>query len=128
MRRAQVLERVVDEGAAMRIEVVLGEQRVEAVQRRLAAVAGVPLSIEPQGWLTIESLKKYAFQYLGIKINGRKYIYINTFPSTVNFSEQPYLNWKTEPIIVCDGLKGFWGALFDVEKLEFSELKFNGLA
>src|SRR2546428_5945746 len=34
MRRTQVLERIVDERAAMRIEMMLAQQEVKAVQRR----------------------------------------------------------------------------------------------
>jgi hypothetical protein len=28
----------------------------------------------------------------------------------------------------CDGGKGFWGILFNIETKEFSELAFNGVA
>src|SRR5438874_6232837 len=41
VRRAQVVERIVDEGAAMRIEVVVAQQHMEALQGRLAKIARV---------------------------------------------------------------------------------------
>src|SRR5439155_14073387 len=41
VRRAQVVERVVDEGAAMRVEVVVAQQHVKAVQGGLAQIARV---------------------------------------------------------------------------------------
>src|SRR5688500_324542 len=41
MPRAQVAEDVVDQGAAMRVEIVLAQQNVEAVESRLAPIAGV---------------------------------------------------------------------------------------
>src|SRR5439155_26625679 len=41
VRGAQVLEGVVDEGTAVGVEVMLAQQEVKAVQRRLAAIARV---------------------------------------------------------------------------------------
>ena len=64
----------------------------------------------------IDSLENYAYQYIGVIINNRKYIYINAFfvESENDFSTW-YKNWLTEPIIMCDGGDGFWGILFDVK-------------
>ena len=47
MCRTQVLEHVVDEGTAMRVEVMLAQQVVEAVQRRLAPIARVLDAVDP---------------------------------------------------------------------------------
>ena len=77
--------------------------------------------------LPVPSLDGYAFQYLGVTINKRKYIYINAF---ANGSEEPnksFKNWEFEPVVVCDGGEHYWGVLFDLEKLEFSQLSFNGI-
>ena len=77
----------------------------------------------------VKDLDGYGFQYLGVTIKNKRYIYINAFyvVSKKDLKEE-YKNWKKEPIVVCDGGEGFWGVLFDIETLEFSELAFNGMA
>ena len=77
----------------------------------------------------LSSLETYAFQYIGVVRNGKKFIYINAFPA--NYAERKDLytkDWTKQPIIVHDGGNGFWGVLFDVEKQEFSSLSINGSA
>ncbi len=69
---------------------------------------------------------EYAYQYIGVIIKGKKFIYINAFWK-VFLKDGSFSNeWKTRVIDVCDGGHAFWGALFDIEKLEFSELIFSG--
>ena len=76
----------------------------------------------------IEHLEKFGFQYLGVVIKGRKYIYINAFPiSEVQEFEKTGGDPLREPMIVCDGGPAFWGALFEVESKKFSALAFNGV-
>lgn len=81
-----------------------------------------------KGW-NIGRLEDYAFQYIGVVINNRKYIYINAFivESEDDFKIW-YKEWKTKPIIMCDGGDGFWGALFDLGNQSFSQLSVNGVA
>jgi hypothetical protein len=77
----------------------------------------------------IDSLDNYAFQYIGVIINNRKYIYINAFYiETENDFSTWYKNWTTEPVIVCDGGDSFWGVLFDLKSHKFSHLAINGIA
>lgn len=82
-----------------------------------------------QGW-KIPKLDDYAFQYVGVVINSRKYIYINAFLIDISYGQDSFKtwhkDWKTKPIIACDGGDGFWGALFDLEKKTFSRLSVNG--
>ncbi len=59
----------------------------------------------------------YFRQYLGVIVNGKRYIYIDASPSK-----------KDEMMIVCDGGKDYWGVLYDPENKTFSELAFNGEA
>lgn len=70
----------------------------------------------------LNSLNRYIFQYTGVIIKKKKYIYINAFLGDLSDLK----NWNTEPVIICDGGKSCWGVLFDIEKLEFSQLAFNG--
>src|SRR5436190_7715212 len=66
---------------------------------------------------SISGLEYYLFQYIGVTIGNQEFIYINAF-----YIRNTKDLWKTEPVNVCDGGKGFWGALFDLEDLEFTEL------
>lgn len=77
----------------------------------------------------VDNPDAYFRQYVGIMIHGKKYVYINA--SRASFSDGNARNndaWKQTPVMVCDGGKGFWGALYDPENGEFSDLAFNGLA
>jgi hypothetical protein len=68
----------------------------------------------------VKHLKKYGFQYTGVTILQKKYIYLNAFISIDN------PNWENRPIVVCDGGMAYWGVLFNIEDQSFSELSFNG--
>ena len=65
----------------------------------------------------------YFRQYAGITISGKKYIYINAFELGALASRS-----RNQPLLVCDGGESFWGALYDPESGEFSQLAFNGSA
>ena len=77
---------------------------------------------------TIASLDKFAFQYVGVTIKRKRFIYINAFhldndAEFVTF----YKNWKTEPVVMCDGGDFYWGVLFSVDKSKFKDLAINGV-
>ena len=75
----------------------------------------------------IINLRNYAYQYVGVTIARKNYIYINAFQQKPNKSvEEDHPTWKTSPVKACDGGSMFWGALFDLETKEFSQLTFNG--
>jgi hypothetical protein len=77
---------------------------------------------------TIDSLQKFGFQYAGVIMNRRKYIYINAFPlSMLDYYKERNFDLTKQPVVVCDGGPSLWGVLFDIEKLEFSSLAFNGI-
>jgi len=77
------------------------------------------------GWGGLEKIDKpmssYFRQYIGIYSNGNKKIYINAYHVSVG-------RLYRSPLIVCDGGKNFWGATYDPETHEFSDLAFNGEA
>ncbi|MES2730853.1 MAG: hypothetical protein V4714_03860 [Bacteroidota bacterium] len=76
----------------------------------------------------IPELKSYGYQYLGIEIEGRKYIYVNAFPiGDKQIMEAFHKDWKTKPVVVCDGGDAYWGILYDVQKAKFSQLSINGV-
>lgn len=84
-----------------------------------------------KGW-NIERLEDYAYQYIGVIIKNRRYIYINAFLVNMSYGQDSfetwYKEWKTKLVIMCDGGDGFWGVLFDLENQSFSQLSVNGVA
>lgn len=67
-------------------------------------------------------------QYVGVTIRGKKYVYINAIPVEISIHSKDRGAWRRKPAIICDGGSAFWGALYDPETREFSELAFNGIA
>ena len=69
-------------------------------------------------WITFYKLSKqienpndYLFQFIGIDLNGKKYIYINSFyKSELSEAKRVHKNLKTSPVVVCGGGSGFWRA------------------
>jgi hypothetical protein len=77
----------------------------------------------------IKNIKDYCFQYVGLVINNKKYIYINAFQiESAHDLDSFYKDWKTSPVIVCDGGDSFWGVLYDLETGLFTKLSINGAA
>jgi hypothetical protein len=74
----------------------------------------------------IQKLDDFAFQYIGVTIHGKKYVYVNSFYKDKE-NESLYTNWKTEPIVMCDGGDHYWGVLFDLNRLRFRNLSINGI-
>lgn len=72
----------------------------------------------------VQKLSLYKRQYVGIIVQGRKIIYVNTLLP----NEYSGRSWKMEPEMVCDGGCDFWGVEFDVESGQFSNLYSNGEA
>lgn len=75
----------------------------------------------------IENIEEYGYQYVGITIKKKKYIYINAFHTSMFDFDNIGNKWKTKPIIVCDGGDYFWGILFNLETQEFEQLAINGI-
>ncbi len=71
----------------------------------------------------IEDLQRYAFQYLGVIIKGKKFIYVNAFPKERMEGENEISTGKL--VSVCDGGFDYWGVLFDVKTASFQKLSVN---
>ena len=81
------------------------------------------------GGARVDSLEHYGFQYIGVNINNRKFIYINAFPlEELDLFKRHNQDPEKIPIVVCDGGTSFWGVLFEIKTIEFSHLAFNGIA
>lgn len=78
---------------------------------------------------TIDNPRAYGTQLVGVTIAGRKYVYANAVPFVMLTNDRRYREfWSRRPVQFCDGGSAFWGALYDPETRQFSELAFNGLA
>ncbi len=71
---------------------------------------------------TIATPGDFDRQYVGIESQGRKLIYINAFQLPDDTDIDP---GKTA-VKACDGGAGFWGALYDPQTGEFSDVRLNG--
>jgi len=67
----------------------------------------------------ITDLEPYAFQFTGVMMNGRKFICINAFARGDNGSI------ANEVVLVADGGKDFWHALYDINNKSFSKIEVN---
>jgi hypothetical protein len=76
-------------------------------------------------------------QYLGVIVDGHRFIYVNAALSTEKPAKAAHLasqgagtpfRAEPKPIIVCDGGNYFWGVLYDPETKKFSQLETNGFA
>jgi hypothetical protein len=77
---------------------------------------------------TIQTLDNFTFQYIGVTIKKKKYIYLNAFRLDNDDDFKTFFkNWKTDPIVMCDGGDYYWGVLFDLDKLKFRDLAINGV-
>jgi len=66
-------------------------------------------------------------QYLGVVVDGHRYIYINAMPAS-EVALSHVTASSTKPAMVCDGGNSFWGALYDPDTKAFSQLSANGVA
>lgn len=96
---------------------------ISRLENDLPRLAALRKADRPSPWNPLT----YDRQYAGITIHGRKYVYINAF---IPFPAVRAVNHDrtTVPVMACDGGDGFWGALYDPQSREFSQLAFNGVA
>jgi hypothetical protein len=102
------------------------EKDIEKLQKFFRKVTSIPASgAYLQGTRLPLSLDQFAFQYTGVVISKKKYIYINAFYLSDIILIEDYKDWRTEPVTWKHGEFAYWSALFDVKKGEFSQLVYN---
>lgn len=102
---------------------------ISSVENNFKKILGLTSNICCCTDCKISNLDEFGFQYIGIIIKKKKYIYINAFRyGSESKLNSYYSTWKTKPVKICDGGGSFWGALFDIEQRKFSQLAFNGYA
>jgi len=78
---------------------------------------------EPDSSRRIESPKEYYRQYLALQINGNRKIFLNAICSV---DHEP--NWRKHLVVVRDGGKCFWHAMYDLSTRTFSDFSMNAQA
>ena len=71
----------------------------------------------------IDDPGQYFRQYLPVEVNGKKTIFVNALCSI-----KPEEDWRKHLIIVRDGGKCYWNAIYDPATQTFSNLVVNGRA
>jgi len=67
----------------------------------------------------------FNFQYVGMTVRGKQLIYVNAFPRHIIENQK---DWRTKPVIICDGGEAFWGVVFEPADNTFHDLQSNGVA
>lgn len=74
--------------------------------------------------------QRFDGQYIGITRNGKRYIYGHFFPSYMRHEDRWSADWTPfdQPVCVADGGRHFWGIVYDPDKNEVEQPRFNGEA
>jgi hypothetical protein len=102
-------------GDIRRLEDGLGAQVVRALERSRDARAA---HLSPDA---------YARQYVGLVLDGRRFIYVNAFPRK-DLDGGGAQKWRNQPRIVCDGGESHFGVVYDPERDAFTDFEFNDRA
>jgi hypothetical protein len=101
-------------------EPTLGD--INDVEADLAQITALSNS-DPDVNRHIENPQEYYRQYLALQIDGRRKFLLN---ATCSIDHDP--NWRKHLVVVMDGGKCFWHAMYDASTRTFSELSVNGRA
>ena len=93
---------------------------IQTMESRLSRISKLRTESGILG-VQIEHPDRYYRQYLGIIVDGRKFIFINAF-----CDDKPSESWHEFLVDVCDGGCS-WGVVYDVTAGEFSHLEMNGV-
>jgi len=97
------------------------ESDIQTMESRLSRISRLRTRSGIVG-VQIEHPDRYYRQYLGIIIDGHKFIFINAF-----CDDKPPEFWRETLIDVCDGGCS-WGVVYTVATGKFSHLEMNGVA
>jgi hypothetical protein len=99
----------------------LAKNDVDSLEKNFYKLSGYIFCV-----INSKELEYFAFQYLGITINNKRFIYINAFPTYyINDLIRSKKYHRIYPATVCDGDSSFWGVLYNREENNFGNLKFN---
>jgi hypothetical protein len=92
---------------------------LEANLSQISALSGK----EPDANQHVDDPSQYFRQYLAVAVNGKKTIFVNALCSV-----EPGEGWRKHLIIVLDGGKCYWNAVYEPATQRFSNLVVNGRA
>ena len=93
---------------------------INDLEANLSQIAALS-SKEPDVNQHIDDPGQYFRQYLAVAVNGRKIIFVNALCSV-----EPGDSWRKHLIVVMDGGKCYWNAVYDPATQKFSDLVVNG--
>ena len=99
------------------------ETEIQSLEANISQISELKIRGYESTRLRIEYPEKYHRQYVGVKHNGKRRIYINAF-----CDDPPPSNWRSRMYVVIDGATGYWHAFYDPETKSFSDLTINGRA
>ena len=96
---------------------------IEGLETELPQVSKLKI----KGWestpIRIEHPEKYFRQYVGVRHEGHRRIYINAF-----IDDPPPPDWQKRLYVVVDGATSYWHAFYDPDTKTFSDLTINARA
>jgi hypothetical protein len=102
---------------------VPNEMEIQGLEANLSQISELKIRYYESTSLRIEHPEKYFRQYVGVKHNGKRQIYINAF-----CDDPPPSDWRSRLFVVIDGATCDWQAFYDPDTKSFSDLTINARA
>jgi len=96
---------------------------IESIEQRIPQISKLKIRSYESTHLRIENPEKYFRQYVGVRHNGKRRIYINAF-----CDDSPPPDWRLRLYVVIDGATCYWHVFYDPESNTFSDLTINARA
>ena len=69
----------------------------------------------------VQNFRRFRRQYIGLVVEGKKYIYVNSFPKDEFHNDN-----TSDFVFVLDGGFWYWQILYNAKQKKFSDLNING--
>ncbi len=102
---------------------VPSDAEIQILEANIPRISELKIRFYEATPLRIEHPERYFRQYVGVKHNGKRRIYINAF-----CDDPPPLDWRSRLYVVIDGATGYWHAFYDPDTGTFSDLTVNARA
>ena len=97
-----------------------GDAEIEGLEKNLPQIATLKIRFYESTPLRIEHPETYLRQYVGVRHNGQRQIYVNAF-----CDDPPPSDWRSRLYVVVDGATCDWQAFYDPNSETFSDLTIN---
>jgi len=102
---------------------VPNETEIQSLEAELTQISELKIRGYESTRLRIEHPETYFGQYVGVKHNGKRRIYINAF-----CDDPPPSDWRSLLYVAVDGATCDWHAFYDPDTKSFSDLTINARA